>query len=181
LLTKIKKYCEEIEDNVSKILNEFKNNYEKFFSINNNLMKLVNDLILNYKNLKQENHLTYESIKNILNLANFKQIEFNFGENMNVFEKINDFNEFSKKYNFCIFKSSFDSNYINQFYNNNNEDVISNSFNNENNLLNYEIRKIDAHKKRISSLLILKDKRLCSVSDDKTIKIFNPKKIFLTK
>ena len=181
LLTKIKKYCEEIEDNVSKILNEFKNNYEKFFSINNNLMKLVNDLILNYKKLKQENHLTYESIKNILNLANFKQIEFNFGENMNVFEKINDFNEFSKKYNFCIFKSSFDSNYINQFFNNNNIDVISNSFNDENILLNYEIRKIDAHKNRISSLLILQDKRLCSVSDDKTIKIFNPKKNFLNE
>ena len=139
-------------------------------------MTLVNDLILNYKKLKQENNLTYESIQNIKNLVNFKQIEFNFSEYLNVFEKINNFNEFSKKINFCIFKSTFDPYYINQF-----NDVISNSFNNNNNIFNfknYEVIKIEAHKKRISSLLILQDKRLCSVSDDKTIKIFNPKKNF---
>ena len=47
-----------------------------------------------------------------MNLVNFKQIDFNFIENLNIFEKIKYFNEFSKKINFCIFKSKLDSDII---------------------------------------------------------------------
>ena len=85
---------------------------------------------------------------------------------------------FQKKINFCIFKSKLDSDII---QNNLNSKVISDYFNNENNIFNlnnYKIRKIEAHKKKISSLIILQDKRLCSTSDDETIKIFNPKNNF---
>ena len=178
LLMEIKKYCEEIDYNLTKINNEFKKNFEIFFKNNNILMKLADDIILNYKKCKQENHLTYESIKNVKNLVNFKQIDFNFIKNLNVFEKINYFNEYSKKINFCIFKSKLDSDII---QNNLNIKVSSDYFNNENNIFNlnnYKIRKIEAHKKKISSLIILQDKRLCSASDDETIKIFNPKNNF---
>ena len=178
LLSKIKKYCEEVNNKLIMILNEFKNNCEIFFKNNNILMKLADDLIFNYKKCKQENHLTYESIKNIMNLVNFKQIEFNNIENLNIFEKINYFNEFSKNINFCIFKSSFDPSDVNQ--NNLNSKVIFDFFNNEKNinLNDYKIRKIKAHKKKISCLIILQDKRLCTTSDDETIKIFNPQNNF---
>ena len=62
-MLKIKKFCEEIDYNLTKINNEFKKNCEIFFKNNNILMKLADDLIFNYKKCKQENHLTYESIK----------------------------------------------------------------------------------------------------------------------
>ena len=177
----LKKKIKEAEN----FINVIKKNTEYFININNNLLKIIKSFFELYKN----NQYNFQIIKNLNNLE-IKIPDLNINNN--------NLNEFlTNPKNFIISPIKYDSNYdVSKLLNilndeqyeiykktlttlneikNNKEKNINEEFNFKNTILfkNFEFKKrIEKHEKSIIKLIILKDKRLCSIGLDNFINIF---------
>ena len=185
LSEKDKEHIEKKIKEAENFINIIKKNTEYFININNNLLKIIKSFFELYKN----NQYNFQIIKNLNNLE-IKIPDLNINNN-----NINEF--LTNPKNFIISPIKYDSNYdVSKLLNilndeqyeiykktlttlneikNNKEKNINEEFNFKNTILlkNFEFKKrIEKHEKSIIKLIILKDKRLCSIGLDNFINIF---------
>ena len=129
-------------------INQLEYSYQLFNTINNDLLRLIQLIILNYNN-DHYNYYLRENINNIIDEFEISIYKYNYKDTEGIIKYYNSYN---------ILK-----NYPNKKFN---IDNIK------------EIKTINAHRKYVTSLLILKDGRLASCSYDSKIKIFNIKNDF---
>ncbi len=148
VIEKIKKEIMEEYSNVIKYLDAYLNYINK-----NMIFSLINNLIDTYNFEKKLNNYNYEIIENLKNIEKIKFKYPDFSDCQNVFE---------------IFKDIDNNNFI----------EIINKEPNENiknfNVLKYEFYKpLNYHKDTVNQIILLKDGRIASSSNDKSILIYD--------
>ena len=158
-IEKIENTVLNFENTLKDILNNIENEVIKFKELTTKKIKEFKDIIeiskkfnLTFKKKKENNDLSYEIIKNTITFTNFININFNFKKKSNYFEKADIFYKFITQNN-ILHQTD------NKLYNN----KISQRKN---------ILTLKNHTEPVQCLLILKDGRLVSSSNDGLIIIY---------
>ncbi len=145
IIEKIKKEIMEEYSNVIKYLDAYLNYINK-----NMIFSLINNLIDTYNFEKKLNNYNYEISENLKNIEKIKFEYPDFSNCKNIFEKWQTFVS---------------------FYNNNKEIINENK---KFNIKNSKIYKtLDKHKDTVNQIILLKDGRIASSSNDQSILIYN--------
>ncbi len=163
-LDSLKKYKNEIIEELQKkikLIEEVYSKYEKNYNLQNSL---VNNLIDSYIFEKKLNNYNFEVVQNLKNIEKIRLPFPDFSLCKNIFEKTETFISFYKKDENNVKKQENKISFSKDNFQNKNKFQIL-----ESKILN----KLVKHKSAVNHIILLEDGRIASSSNDNTILIYN--------